>query len=216
MVDQNKPNLGLDAGAGNALKTLWLLLLFFASGFSALVYQVCWQRALFTLTGTDLESTTIIVVLFMLGLGGGALAGGQIADRLPGRRLQFFAATECVIGLYGLCSLGIISFLGDMPLGAGLAPVFFKAAIALLPPTLLMGTTLPILVAHLYETERNIGVSIGKLYTTNTFGAAMGAASTGFLLFSIFGLSGSVTLAAAVNIAISLIAWMCLSRRHSL
>jgi len=52
-------------------------LLFFLSGFPALLYQIVWQRALFTLYGVNIESVTMIVTVFMLGLGLGSLAGGQ-------------------------------------------------------------------------------------------------------------------------------------------
>ena len=54
---------------------------FFISGFSALIYQVCWQRILFTGFGVDLTSITVIVSVFMAGLGVGAYFGGRIADR---------------------------------------------------------------------------------------------------------------------------------------
>jgi spermidine synthase len=56
-------------------------LLFFISGFPALLYQIIWQRSLFTLFGANVESVTIIVTVFMLGLGWAACSG---ADSLPG------------------------------------------------------------------------------------------------------------------------------------
>ena len=55
--------------------------IFFVSGFSALIYQVCWQRLLFTGFGVDLTSITVIVSVFMAGLGIGAFFGGRIADK---------------------------------------------------------------------------------------------------------------------------------------
>ena len=53
---------------------------FFMSGFAALIYQIAWQRMLFTAFGVDLESITIIIAVFMAGLGIGAYFGGRIAD----------------------------------------------------------------------------------------------------------------------------------------
>ena len=55
-------------------------LLFFLSGFPALLYQIVWQRALFTLYGVNIESVTMIVTVFMLGLGLGSLAGGRLSQ----------------------------------------------------------------------------------------------------------------------------------------
>ena len=56
-------------------------LLFFMSGVPALLYQIVWQRALFTLYGVNIESVTMIVTVFMLGLGLGSLAGGWLSAR---------------------------------------------------------------------------------------------------------------------------------------
>ena len=57
----------------------WLVSLFFFSGFSALIYQVVWQRMLFTFFGVNIESVTLIVIIFMFGLGVGALIGGLVS-----------------------------------------------------------------------------------------------------------------------------------------
>ena len=51
-----------------------LIFLFMISGTAALIYQICWQRLLFEGFGVDMESVTIVVSTFMLGLGLGALA----------------------------------------------------------------------------------------------------------------------------------------------
>ena len=67
---------------------LLLLLGFFISGGSALVYQVGWQRALYAYIGVDIDSITIIVSVFMLGIGVGGMLGGWLADRLPRHRLR--------------------------------------------------------------------------------------------------------------------------------
>src|SRR2546427_2232945 len=60
------------------LRPGWLCVLFFLSGFPALLYQVVWQRALFTIYGVNIESVTVVVSAFMLGLGLGSLVGGFI------------------------------------------------------------------------------------------------------------------------------------------
>ena len=60
----------------------FVLLLFFASGFAALLYQTIWQRMLGFFSGVDVYSVTITVAAFMAGLGCGSLAGGHLADRL--------------------------------------------------------------------------------------------------------------------------------------
>src|SRR5207249_2462081 len=68
--------------------------LFFGSGFAALLYQIAWQRMLFGWYGVDLDSISVIVSIFMLGLGVGALAGGWLADRFQHYRIFVFSIIE--------------------------------------------------------------------------------------------------------------------------
>src|ERR1700728_1411266 len=78
--------------------------LFLVSGAAALIYQVCWQRLLFESVGVDIESVTIIVSTFMLGLGLGSLVGGELVDRYPHRTVEFFALIELSTGIFGFFS----------------------------------------------------------------------------------------------------------------
>src|SRR5438046_147306 len=82
-----------------------LCVLFFLSGFPALIYQLTWQRALFRIFGVNIESVTVVVTAFMLGLGLGSLLGGWISN---GRRiplLPLLALIELMTGAFGLISL---------------------------------------------------------------------------------------------------------------
>ena len=81
------------------------LLVFFLSGFAALLYQVVWQRLLVIFSGADVYSVTVIVAAFMGGLGIGSLVGGYLADRVGSRgSLYAFAAAELLVGIFGLIS----------------------------------------------------------------------------------------------------------------
>lgn len=172
---------------------------FFASGFAALAYQICWQRLLFAAFGTDIESITIIVSAFMLGLGVGALAGGRVADRFPEHIPMLFALAECGIGLFGLVSVSLIQWLGDATVQQPLPIVAAVNFLLLLVPTSLMGATLPMLVAFLVARNGNVGVSIGGLYFVNTMGAALGAAAVGFVVFHYLDLHQSIRWTSALN-----------------
>ncbi len=187
--------------------------LFFVSGVSALVYQVCWQRLLFTSFGVDIDSVTIIVSVFMLGLGLGALVGGDLADRFPSQALRFFALSEMGIGLFGLASPGLIRGTADLFVAAPQWQIVIANFLLLLIPTCLMGATLPILVAYVTRLWGNVGKSIGLLYQVNTFGAACGVAIVGFLWFLLFEIDMAIRMAALLNILVSLltIAWI---KRH--
>jgi predicted membrane-bound spermidine synthase len=190
-----------------------LVLLFFVSGIAALIYQVCWQRLLFQAFGVDIESVTIIVSTFMLGLGLGALLGGQLADRYPRRALALFALIELAIGVFGACSPWLIRLTGALAVRGSLATIAAANFLLLLWPTMLMGATLPILVTHVVRHYRNIGVSIGLLYFANTLGAAAGAALTGMLLLYYLGLTATIYVAAALNLLVSVGVWFGLRGR---
>jgi predicted membrane-bound spermidine synthase len=181
-----------------------LLVSFFISGASALAYQVGWQRALHGQIGVDIDSITIIVSVFMLGIGIGGMAGGWIADRLPRRRLQIYAGIEFAIGAFGLVSLALLPWLVDS-LGAGNQGRSASVAASflfLLLPTVLMGMTLPLLTMEFDQRRCNIGVSVGTLYFTNTLGAALGAALVPLALLPSWTLPQVVTMAACGNFAV--------------
>src|SRR5208282_6297852 len=94
-----------------------LCVLFFFSGFPALIYQLTWQRALFRIFGVNIESVTIVVTAFMLGLGLGSLAGGWASRRRGIPLLPLLAAIELMTGAFGLISLEIFDRVGQLTVG---------------------------------------------------------------------------------------------------
>jgi predicted membrane-bound spermidine synthase len=175
---------------------------FFLSGFAALLYQIVWQRALFTLYGTSTESVTLVVTSFMLGLGLGSLAGGAVSrsPRVP--LLAAFGLAELAIGAFGFVSLPLFREVGAWTSSLAGPAVGLAAFALVLVPTLLMGGTLPLLVADAVRRSGNVGRSVGMLYFVNTLGAAAGAFAAGLLLLGALGEVGSVRLAAGVNAGI--------------
>jgi predicted membrane-bound spermidine synthase len=176
---------------------------FFLSGAAALAYQIAWQRLLFAAFGVDIESVTVIVSIFMLGLGIGGYTGGVIADRYCDRVAVLFCTAELLIGLFGLFSVGLINWVATNTSGASLTMTAFWVFLLLGIPTFLMGATLPMLVSFLArnvnEYAAKIGVATGKLYFINTLGAALGAFLTGFVLLNFINLQQVVWLAASAN-----------------
>lgn len=190
-----------------------LAAIFFISGLSALIYQVCWQRLLFTGFGVDLTSITVIVSVFMAGLGIGAFFGGRIADKFSKNIIILFCLIEFGIGCFGLLSHHLILNLQDMLIHANLVMTALGSFILLLFPTFLMGTTLPLLTSFFNQYIQNIGDSIGQLYFYNTLGAAFGALATGFILFNHFTLSHTIYIAAMLNLGISFLVFIAYGRK---
>src|SRR3979411_2343635 len=96
----------------------WIHIFFFCSGFPALIYQIVWQRALFAIYGVNIESVTVVVSAFMLGLGLGSLAGGRISKHPAAPLLLWFGAAELGIAVYGVCSLPVFRFVAKFTAGA--------------------------------------------------------------------------------------------------
>lgn len=190
-----------------------LAAIFFISGLSALIYQVCWQRLLFTGFGVDLTSITVIVSVFMAGLGIGAFFGGRIADKFSKNIIILLCLIEFGIGCFGLLSHHLILNLQDMLIHANLVMTALGSFILLLFPTFLMGTTLPLLTSFFNQHIQNIGNSIGQLYFYNTLGAAFGALATGFILFNHFTISQTIYIAAMLNLGISFLVFIAYGRK---
>jgi spermidine synthase len=189
------------ATAAQAEGRTWpFYVLFFLSGFPALLYQIVWQRALFTLFGVDIESVTIIVSVFMLGLGLGSLAGGKLSARPRVRLLAAFGAIELSIGTFGAASLWIFHRVAAFTAGTSLLATGLVAFALLLVPTLLMGSTLPLLSEYFVRRTGNVGQSLGILYAVNTFGSGAACFAAAHWLMRWLGESGSVHLAVGFNL----------------
>jgi predicted membrane-bound spermidine synthase len=189
--------------------------LFFISGIPALLYQIVWQRALFTIYGVNIESVTIIVTVFMLGLGLGSLAGGGLSKRTGLRLLRVFGLIELGIGMFGAVSLSLFHSAAFFTAGASTLKTGIVTFVLLLFPTLLMGSTLPLLVAYFVRRTGNVGESVGVLYSANTFGSAVACFAAAGFIMRFLGETGSVRLAALINTGVALTALVLDARAPS-
>jgi predicted membrane-bound spermidine synthase len=189
-----------------------LFLVFILSGVSAMVYQMTWQRSLLLLYGSNAESVAMVVAAFLVGLGLGSLVGGALSQRTGIPLVVLFAAAELLIGSYGLVSLHLFSWIGALTVGSGMLMTGVLAFSLVLVPTLLMGATLPLLVAHQVGATGDAGRSVSDLYFVNTLGAGVGAIFTSSMLLGKLGLHGTVTLAAALNVTAALVILLAWTR----
>jgi spermidine synthase len=182
--------------------------LFFCSGMPALIYQIVWQRALFSIYGVNADSVAVVVSAFMLGLGLGSLTGGWISSQFPRRAIAIFGLAELGVAMFGLCSLRIFHWAAIHTAGASLpATIVFSLALLILP-TMLMGATLPILVEQLVRDSGTVGYSVATLYSVNTFGSAVACYSCATFLLRNFGQSRSVGMAASINTLVGATAFL--------
>src|SRR5690349_5168805 len=180
----------------------WLCVLFFVSGFPALLYQIVWQRTLFAIYGVNIESVTIVVSAFMLGLGLGSLAGGRVSKKQSAPLLLIFGAVELGIAAFGLVSLPLFRWVAQFTAGAPPLQTGILSFALVVIPTIGMGATLPLLVSHLVKLSGNVGRSVGILYFVNTLGSAVACFAAALFTMCYLGQSGSVRLAAALNVLV--------------
>jgi predicted membrane-bound spermidine synthase len=181
------------------MASLFIHAVFVISGLAALVYQVVWQRALMTIYGSNIESVAMVVSAFLVGLGIGSIAGGEISKRKVPLVLVFSAA-ELLIGAYGVFSLDLFHWVSTYTLRAGTLETGLLAFALVFVPTLLMGSTLPLLVAYRVKSTGHVGKSVSWLYFVNTLGGGLGAFLATFTFLRLHGLSGSVQVAALLNV----------------
>jgi spermidine synthase len=177
-----------------------LLPLFLVSGIPALLYQVVWQRSLFTIYGTNTESATAVVAAFLLGLGIGAFAGGWVANRSPNRLLFIYGLIEFCIGIFGIFSLSLFDAVGVRFTTASMAQTGSLAFALVVLPTVLMGATLPILAAYLVAKRGHVGNGVGALYFVNTLGSAFACFFAAEVLMQALGQHGTIQVAAGLNL----------------
>lgn len=140
-----------------------VLAAFFASGFSALVYQVAWFRMNATVLGNSVHASAAVLAAFMAGLAIGSRVFGLMAPRLKSP-LFVYALQEAVIGLWALATPWMITHLYVIfvPISrhipatpaAGTTTRFLVALLPMLLPTVLMGGTLPVLAEYFTRTGR--------------------------------------------------------------
>src|SRR5258706_15348517 len=158
--------------AGRALP--FLVLLFVGSGCAALIYEVVWFQLLELVIGSSTVSLGILLGTFMGGMCLGSLLFPYVVPR-DIHPLRLYAFMELGIGVIGLLILFGMPLIGGAYTtfaGSGLASMVLRgivAAICLLPPTLLMGATLPAMSRWVETTPS--GVSwLGFFYGGENFG----------------------------------------------
>jgi spermidine synthase len=195
-----------------------LLFLLAGSGCAALIYEIVWFQLLQLVIGSSAVSLGLLLAAYMTGLCLGSAALPRIVPRRV-HPLKVYAALELGIGVFGVLVLLAVPFVGRLYVSGvtegvlGLVLRGMVAAICLLPPTLLMGASLPALARWLEATPR--GVSwVGWLYSANIAGAVSGCLLAGFYLLRVHDMAVTTYAAAAINLLVAL-ASVALSRRVS-
>ena len=193
-----------------------LLLLFIGSGCAALIYEVVWFQLLQLSIGSSAVSLGVLLGIYM----GGMCLGSLLLPRYLNpswHPLRVYAALEAGIGVFGVIVLFAVPIVGQIYTqiaGTGQANLFLRAIVAsicLLPPTLLMGATLPAIARWVETTPR--GVSwLGYFYGGNLAGAVAGSLLAGFYLLRVYDMPTATAAAVVLNIVVAGLALVVATR----
>ncbi len=207
----------IDAEDRAVARTLPLILLLFCgSGAAALIYEIVWYQLLQIAIGSTAISLGVLLATFMGGLCLGSLGLPALSRRsvaIHRQPLGTFALIEGLIAVCGAAELIVIPLAGNIALQgpqagfAGMALRSLVCAISLIPPTSLMGASLPALAAWAGSGSRG-ALNCGLLYAANTVGAVLGCLVAGFWLLRLFDVNIASYAAIGLNMTVALIAFI--------
>ena len=206
---------------GGAARRAGLLLLFFLSGISGLVYQIAWVRQSIFTFGVSVYAYSTVIGAYMIGLALGSYAMGRRIDA-HAHPLRSYAGLE--VGIAALAALSPFllaslhglypAFNNALPAGSfwlTLGRLVFSLA-ALTPATFLIGATLPVM-SRIFATQGGrVGSDVGRLFLVNTAGAAVGCVLAGLVLLRLLGARETIFVGAGINLFVAVgalaLAWL--------
>lgn len=193
-----------------------LLLLFIGSGCAALIYEIVWFQLLQLAIGSSAVSLGVLLGTFM----GGMCLGSLLLPRyvsVQEHPLRVYAKIELGIAACGLAVLFLIPLVDRLYAAVaayglnGIAPRAIVAALCLLPPTLLMGASLPAMARWIETTPEGVAW-LGYFYGGNIAGAVFGCLLAGFYLLRVFDMGVATYAAVAINLVVGLLGWLLANR----
>lgn len=192
-----------------------LFALYATTGAIGLTYEIVWSRYLALMVGSSAYAHAAVLAAFMGGLALGAWIFGGIADRAR-NGLRLYGWLEVGVGLYAVFFPSLFEIWTDLltPLAEAAGPgtsamAAFKlsfAVLCVLPPTILMGGTLPVLTRFLTASPEGLRTEVSALYAVNSLGAVIGGLVAGFVLIVEWGLPAAISGAGLLNIVLGLAA----------
>jgi spermidine synthase len=169
------------------------------SGFTALGAEVVWTRLLSLLFGATTYTFSIILAVFLTGLGAGSTLGAVLVRRAANPRVLFGWVQ---LGLSLAIAYGawmVTQALPHWAIDTSLPPLsalhqstdLYRALLAMLPGTLLWGMSVPLAISAASRLQTDSGAIVGRVYAANTFGAVAGAVLTGLVLIPSTGTHGA-------------------------
>ncbi|HKR09975.1 MAG TPA: fused MFS/spermidine synthase, partial [Gemmatimonadaceae bacterium] len=204
-----------------------LYALFFLSGAAGLMYESIWTRYLALLVGHSAYAQILVLTIFLGGMAVGSFLIGRVSERLR-NPLIWYAGVEAAVGVLGLLFHPVFRVASSAAYdslfpalvaspGAQSAVKWSLAAVLIVPQSILLGATFPLMSAGILRIWRSRpGNVLAWLYASNSFGAAVGVLLAGFYLVSRFDFPGTLVFAAALNFIAAAITVRVVRRRRGM
>jgi spermidine synthase len=206
---------------------IWYFVFFFISGFCSVLYELVWLRLAMAQFGVTTAMVSIVLSVFMGGLGLGSWLSGKWLENGNGSGtaswvppLRLYALIELLIGVSGVVAPWELFWgrhmLANLDLSSSF--VYYSAAglwvaAALVPWCALMGATIPVAMKALGQMfPGETGRSFSYLYMANVAGAVAGTVLPLFLI-ELLGFRGTLKVGVACNALIAVSATLFSRRR---
>ncbi|MDB4912788.1 MAG: Spermine synthase [Gemmatimonadetes bacterium] len=191
----------------------FLCAVFVLSGAAGLIYESIWTRYLGLFVGHSAYAQVLVLTIFLGGMSAGAFLASRRSERIA-QPLRTYAYVELAVGVIGLLFHDVFVWVTHMAyeslfpaLGPGMTHIAVKwllAALLILPQSVLLGATFPLMTAGVLRRKpEGAGRTISLLYFANSLGAAAGVLLAGFVLIEISGLPGTLAAAAIINLVVA-------------
>ncbi len=200
------PAVQVEASSDSRFLFPWLLL-FAGSGCAALIYEIVWFQLLQLVIGSSAVSLGLLLAAYMGGLCLGSAGFSRFVSSHH-HPMRVYAFLELGIGVFGVIALFGVPLVGRFYVAGattGMLGVVVRGVVAaacLLPPTVLMGASLPA-ISRWVETTPTGVARLGWLYSANVAGAVIGCVATGFYLLRVYDMAVATYLAAAINVGVA-------------
>ena len=177
------------------------------SGFCALAYEVLWTRIMVFFLGSTTYAFATMLAAFLFGIALGSIVFARWVDRIK-QPIAIFGIVQLGIGLFALIlmpafeELYAVTSAFQSTFGGSRFWAFFSCFLVMCLPTFLMGASFPIVTKIYTGSERQLGRSIGNVYSVNTVGSILGAFCAGFILIPLLGIRPSIVLTVVLNTGI--------------
>ena len=177
------------------------------SGFCALAYEVLWTRIMVFFLGSTTYAFATMLAAFLFGIALGSIVFARWVDRIK-QPIAIFGIVQLGIGLFALIlmpafeELYAVTSAFQSTFGGSRFWAFFSCFLVMCLPTFLMGASFPLVTKIYTGSERQLGRSIGNVYSVNTVGSILGAFCAGFILIPLLGIRPSIVLTVALNTGI--------------